>query len=204
MAIKKTNRTAVNQKKVESKKTETKKTETKNIEVKEKVAEVEKKVEAFEAKTDKQVDDLVKKVWFVDKIIKASWVKEILNLSFMESANKWVRKNIELICKVLWILWLIGGVVMLISSFVFLFWGAFWGFLFFLICCAIVIIVSRGLMRMKEWFPAVAIICIAIDIVFLILSIFTSKIAFWTQLLSLLLWVICTLFVLKNKDMFKN
>jgi hypothetical protein len=168
------------------------------------VAKVEKKVEAFEAKTDKEVDNLVKKVWFVDKIINASWVKEILNLSFMEKANVRVRKNLETICKVLWILWLIGCAIMIISSLFLLFRWFFWLFLIYLICCAIVLIISRWLMKMKKWFPAVAIICIALDIIILILSIFMWQLSFWTELLSLLLWIIFTLFILKNKDMFKN
>jgi hypothetical protein len=168
------------------------------------VAKVEKKVEAFEAKTDKQVDNLVKKAWFVDKIINASWVKEISNLSFMEKANVRVRKNLETICKVLWILWLIGCAIMIISSLFLLFRGFFWLFLLYLIFCAIVLIISRWLMKMKKWFPAVAIICIALDIIILILSIFMWQLSFWTELLSLLLWIIFTLFILKNKDMFKN
>lgn len=206
MPEKKTNKAPVKNKKVAEKKPEAKKVETKKVEteVKETVAKVEKKVEAFEAKTDKEVDNLVKKVWFVDKIINASWVKEILNLSFMESANKRVRKNLELICKILWILWIIGWVIMLISSFVVLIGWSFWLFLLYLICCAIVLIISRGLMKMKKWFPAVAIICLAIDIVALILSIFVSWFSFGSQLLSLIISIICTLFVLKNKDMFKN
>lgn len=199
MPEKKTNKAPASKKKAVAKKPVNKK-----VEVKEKVVEVEKKVEAFEAKTDKQVDTLVKKVWFVDKIINASWVKEILNLSFMESANKRVRKNLELICKILWILWIIGWAIMLISSFALLFWWSFGLFLLYLICCAIVLIVSRGLMKMKKWFPAVAILCLAIDIVALILSIFVSWLPFWSQLLSLLISIIFTLFVLKNKDMFKN
>ena len=140
----------------------------------------------------------------MDKIINASWVKEILNLSFMEKANVRVRKNLETICKVLWILWIIGCVVMFISSFFLLFGGFFRLFLLYLICCAIVLIISRWLMKMKKRFPAVAIICIALDIIIVILSIFTSKVTFGTQIISLLLSIICTLFVLKNKDMFKN
>lgn len=59
MAEKKTNKAPV--KKTTAKKPEPKKTENKKVEVKETVAKVEKKVEAFEAKTDKQVDNLVKK-----------------------------------------------------------------------------------------------------------------------------------------------
>ena len=207
MAEKKTNKAPVKKttaKKPVAKKPEPKKTENKKVEVKETVAKVEKKVEAFEAKTDKQVDNLVKKAWFVDKIINASWVKEILNLSFMGKANVRVRKNLETICKVLWILWLIGCAIMIISSLFLLFRGFFWLFLLYLICCAIVLIISRWLMKMKKWFPAVAIICIALDIIILILSIFMWQLSFWTELLSLLLWIIFTLFILKNKDMFKN
>lgn len=202
MAEKKTNKAPA--KKTTAKKPEPKKTENKKVEVKETVAKVEKKVEAFEAKTDKQVDNLVKKAWFVDKIINASWVKEISNLSFMEKANVRVRKNLETICKVLWILWLIGCAIMIISSLFLLFRRFFWLFLLYLICCAIVLIISRWLMKMKKWFPAVAIICIALDIIILILSIFMWQLSFWTELLSLLLWIIFTLFILKNKDMFKN
>lgn len=202
MAEKKTNKAPV--KKTTAKKPEPKKTENKKVEVKEAVAKVEKKVEAFEAKTDKQVDNLVKKAWFVDKIINASWVKEILNLSFMEKANVRVRKNLETICKVLWILWLIGCAIMIISSLFLLFRGFFWLFLLYLICCAIVLIISRWLMKMKKWFPAIAIICVALDIVALILSIFVSWLSIWTELLSLIISIIFTLFILKNKDMFKN
>lgn len=207
MAEKKTNKAPAKKtatKKPVTKKPEPKKTENKKVEVKETVAKVEKKVEAFEAKTDKQVDNLVKKAWFVDKIINASWVKEILNLSFMEKANVRVRKNLETICKVLWILWLIGCAVMLISSFVLLFGGFFWLFLLYLICCAIILIISRWLMKMKKWFPAVAIICVALDIIALIISIFVSWFSFGTELLSLIISIIFTLFILENKDMFKN
>ena len=207
MADKKTNKAPAKKtaaKKPVAKNPEPKKTENKKVEVKETVAKVEKKVEAFEAKTDKQVDNLVKKAWFVDKIINASWVKEILNLSFMEKANVRVRKNLETICKVLWILWLIGCVVMFITSFVLLFGGFFRLFLLYLICCAIILIISRWLMKMKKWFPAIAIICVALDIIGLILSIFVSWLNFWTELLSLIISIIFTLFILKNKDMFKN
>lgn len=216
MPEKKTNKAPAKGKKVAEKKPETNKSESKKVEteVKETVAKVEKKVEAFESKTDKQVDNLVKKAWFVDKIINASWVKEILNLSFMEKANVRVRKNLETICKVLGILWLIWwcifaifAIISFIGWIIALFHGAVWTFLLSIIsmvCAALVLIISRWLMKMKKWFPAVAIICIAIDIIILILSIFVSWLSFWTELLSLILWIIFTLFILKNKDMFKN
>lgn len=217
MAEKKANKTPVKKttaKKPVAKKPEPKKTENKKVEVKQTVEKVEKKVEAFESKTDKQVDNLVKKAWFVDKIINASWVKEILNLSFMEKANVRVRKNLEKICKVLGILWLIWwcifaifAIISFIGWIIALFHGAVWAFLLSIIsvvCAALILIISRWLMKMKKWFPAVAIICIAIDIIVLILSIFISWLSFWTELLSLIIWIIFTLFILKNKDMFKN
>ena len=218
MPEKKTNKTTANNKKVAAKKPETNKSESKKVEaeVKETVAKVEKKVEAFEAKTDKEVDNLVKKVWFVDKIINASWVKEILNLSFMEKANVRVRKNLGTICKVLGILWLILWCIYAVYAIIwFILWiialselnGAarvLFLFIITLVCAALILIISRWLMKMKKWFPAVAIICIAIDIIILILSIFVSWLSFWTELLSLIIWVIFTLFILKNKDMFKN
>ena len=191
---------------------------SKNKEIKEngKVAQVEKKLEKFETKTDEKVDNLVKKVWFVDKIINASWLKEILNLSFMEKANVRVRKNLEKICKVLGILWLIWWCIYAVYAIIwFIGWiialfelnGAVRLFLLSivsLVCAALILIISRWLMKMKKWFPTVAIICIAIDIIILILSIFVSWLSFWTELLSLIIWIIFTLFILKNKDMFKN
>ena len=64
MAEKKTNKAPVKKttaKKPVAKKPEPKKAENKKVEVKETEEKVEKKVEAFEAKTDKQVDNLVKK-----------------------------------------------------------------------------------------------------------------------------------------------
>jgi hypothetical protein len=147
---------------------------------------------------------LVNKIWFVDKIINASWMKEILSLSFMESANKWVRKHLETVCKVLWILWLVWGVFMFICSLFALFTGSFWIFLINLILTAIIVIFSRWLMKMRKWFPAVSILCIAIDLLVLILSIFTKWISFGSQLLSVIISILITLFILKNKDMFKN
>lgn len=214
MPEKKTNKANATNKKVVEKKPTAKKVETQKAEVKEKVVEVEKKVEAFEAKTDKEVDNLVKKVWFVDKIINASWVKEILNLSFMEKANVRVRKNLETICKVLWILWLIWwwifaifAIISFIGWIVALFHGVVWVFLLSiisLVAAALVLIISRWLMKMKKWLPAVAIISVAIEIIVLIISIFVSWLSFGTELVSLIISIICTLFVLKNKDMFKN
>jgi len=214
MPEKKTNKANATNKKVVEKKPTAKKVETQKAEVKEKVVEVEKKVEAFEAKTDKEVDNLVKKVWFVDKIINASWVKEILNLSFMEKANVRVRKNLETICRVLWILWLIWwwifaifAIISFIGWIVALFHGVVWVFLLSiisLVAAALVLIISRWLMKMKKWLPAVAIISVAIEIIVLIISIFVSWLSFGTELVSLIISIICTLFVLKNKDMFKN
>lgn len=177
-----------------------------------KVSEVEKKAEQFEWKADKEVEKLVWKLWFVDKIINASWIKEILNLSFMEKANHRVRKNLEKICKILWrigfdisIICTIWAVVAFFIALIALFKGSVWAFLLgllFLVLAAFAVIVSRWCIKMRKWFPAIAIVSIALEIVRLVVSIFTW--GFGSSLLSLILWVICTLFVLKNKDRFKN
>lgn len=70
-------------------------------EVKQEAKELEKKMEKAEKEADKKVNELVNKAAFIDKLLNASWIKEILKLSFIESANKRVRKNLELICKIL-------------------------------------------------------------------------------------------------------
>ena len=214
MPEKNTKKVPANNKKAEVKKVEKRVEESVKKEVKEEVEKVEKKVEAFEKKADKEVDNLVKKVWFVDKIINASWVKEILNLSFMESANVRVRKHLEKICKVLWIIWLVCGIIFAIFSVItFISWiialfsGKVWIFLLsliYVVLAALVIIMARGLMKMKKWYPAASVICFALDIVCVILAIFVPSVWFGSSLLWLIISFICLLFILKNKDMFKN
>lgn len=177
-----------------------------------KVAEVEKKAEKLEWKADKEVEKIVWKMWFVDKIIKASWIKEILNLSFMESANKRVRKYLEKICKILWwlffIIWcifVIWWVIATIGWIIALFRKevvAFIAALLLLVVAIITVIMGRGLIKMKKWFPAASIICFALLIVWLIISVFTKN--FGSCLLSIIISFVWTLFILKNKDMFKN
>ena len=194
---KKTARTAP-KKEVKSTKT----TEAKEFNLEKKAAEVERKIEKFEGKTDKEVEKFVWQLWFVDKIISASWVKEILNLSFMEKANKWVRKNLEIICKILWILWIIGWVLLLVLTIGSLLTLNFGSFIISLVCAAFVILMSRGCLKMRKRFPAASIVCMALAIIWLIISILFGW--FGCSLLSTLIWFICTLFVLKNKDMFKN
>jgi len=213
MPEKNTKKAPANNKKAEVKNVE-KKVEKVEKEVKAEAEKVEKKVEAFEKKADKEVNELVNKVWFVDKIINASWMKEILNLSFMESANKRVRKHLETICKIFWIIGLIWGCIMailavisFIGGIVALFKGAVWAFIFallYVVVAALVVIMARGLMKMKKWYPAASIICLAIDLIGLVLSIFVSSISFGSTLLSVIISIICLLFILKNKDMFKN
>lgn len=216
MPEKKTNKVAANNKKAETKKTETVKSKATQVEkkVEKEVKADVKKVEEFAAKTDKEVDNLVKKVWFVDKIINASWMKEILNLSFMESANKRVRKHLETICKIFgwiglvgWAIFAIYAVVMFIIWIVALFHGWVWAFLLsilMLALAALTLIMSRGLLKMKKWYPAAAIILLALDIVILVISMFAPSMSFGSQLFSFIISIIFLLFVLKNKDMFKN
>ena len=213
MPVKNTKKVPANNKKAEVKKVE-EKVEKVEKEVKEEAAKVEKKVEAFEKKTDKEVNELVNKVWFVDKIINASWMKEILNLSFIESANVRVRKHLEKICKILWIIALIWSIIFAVFAVVtFIMWivalfsGSLWVFLLSLVYVALAalsVIMARGLMKMKKWYPAASIICMAIDLIGLVLSIFVASISFGSTLLSVIISIICLLFILKNKDMFKN
>lgn len=213
MPVKNTKKAPANNKKAEVKTVE-KKVEKVEKEVKEEAEKVEKKVEAFEKKTDKEVNELVNKVWFVDKIINASWMKEILNLSFIESANVRVRKHLEKICKILWIIALIWSIIFAVFAVVtFIMWiialfsGSVWVFLLSLIYVALAalsVIMARGLMKMKKWYPAASIICVALDLIGLILSIFVVSISFGSTLLSVIISIICLLFILKNKDMFKN
>lgn len=203
MTEKKTNNSNTNQK-----------LENVKEELKEKVVEVEKKVEAFEEKTDKEVDVLVNKMWFTDRLINASWVKEILNLSFIESSNKRVREHLNTFCKVFGWLWYICGWVFAIYSIVMLFvWifnifrgsiGVFLLSIIFLLLSAFVLVVSRWWLKMKKRLPALAIICIIIDLVIMIISIFSPSINFWLYLLCVLISIVVTLYILKNKDMFKN
>ena len=168
--------------------------EAKKEKILEKGKEVWEKVKDFEVKADKEVDKIVKKIWFADKVIKASWVQEILSLSFIEKANAWIRKNLETICKVLWILWVVYGVIF---SFVPKF------SVISLIMAILIIILSRWLMKMKKWYPATSIVMITLAIILMFIAIFT-KLSFTSYLLFVLLSFVLELFVLKNKDLFKN
>lgn len=181
---------------------EVKTTKTKKSDLEKKASEIEKKAEKLEWQADKEVEKLVWKVEFVDKIINASWIKEILNLSFIEKANKWVRKNLEIICKILWIIWLIWWVISLIAWIGSLLQLNLCAFLWYLALAVFAILISRWCMKMRKRFPAIAIISITLGIVRIIISIFAGW--FWSAFVSTVLGAICTLFVLKNKDMFKN
>ena len=196
--------------------TSTKEAEAKSTikeEIKKDAKDLEKKAEKFEKKADETVNELVNKVEFADKITKASRVDEILNLSFINSANKRVRKNLELICKILWrialVIWVIYTVISLVAfivGFVALFKGGLLAFLIALlalVCSAISVLLWRWLIKMKKRVPAALIILIALDLILLILSIFNPG-QFGSSLVKIILYVIFTLFALKNKDMFKN
>ena len=172
------------------------------------------KLEKFGTKTDKTVDNLVKKVWFVEKIINASWVGEILNLSFIESANKRVKEKLKTICKIFWWLWLVfGGIFTIYSVYMFIKWivhifhWSIWLFLLsliLLVLSAFILIMSRWWLKMKKRVPALSIICVVIYLAIMIVSIFSAKIPFGIYLLCVLLSIVVTIFVLKNKDMFKD
>lgn len=196
-----------------TKKSTSKKVENVKEEIKKDAKDLEKKAADVEKKADKTVNELVKKVWFVDKIINASRVKEILWLSFIESANKRVRKNLELICKILWwialVLWGISTIIALIAFIVALFNLFVWGLWLLLLSilalasCAIMMILWRWLIKMKKWAPSLLIAAIALDLILFVVYIFIPG-DLWKYLLQIILYIVFTLFVLKNKDMFKN
>lgn len=196
-----------------TKKSTSKKVENVKEEIKKDAKDLEKKAADVEKKADKTVNELVKKVWFVDKIINASRVKEILWLSFIESANKRVRKNLELICKILWwialVLWGISTIIALIAFIVALFNLFVWGLWLLLLSilalasCAIMMILWRWLIKMKKRAPSLLIAAIALDLILFVVYIFIPG-DLWKYLLQIILYIVFTLFVLKNKDMFKN
>lgn len=200
--------------KVASSKTSTaKKVETVKEEIKKDAKDFEKKACEVEKKADKTVNELVKKAEFVDKIINASRMKEILWLSFIENANKRVRKNLELICKILWwialVLWGISTIITAIAFVIALISLFAWGLWLFLLSilallsCALMMILWRWLIKMKKWVPAALIAVITLDLALLVIYILVPG-DFWKYLLEVILYIIFTLFVLKNKDMFKN
>lgn len=198
-----------------SKESTAKKVETVKEEIKKDAKDLEKKACEVEKKADKTVNELVKKAEFVDKIINASRMKEILWLSFIENANKRVRKNLELICKILWwialIIWVISTIITAIAfviALISLFAGGLWLWLFLLsilalLSCALMMILWRWLIKMKKWVPAALIAVITLDLALLVIYILVPG-DFWKYLLEVILYIIFTLFVLKNKDMFKN
>ena len=196
-----------------SKASTAKKVETVKEEIKKDAKDLEKKACEVEKKADKTVNELVKKAEFVDKIINANRMKEILWLSFIENANKRVRKNLELICKILWwialIIWVISTIITAIAfviALISLFAGGLWLFLLSilaLLSCALMMILWRWLIKMKKWVPAALIAVITLDLALLVIYILVPG-DFWKYLLEVILYIIFTLFVLKNKDMFKN
>ena len=182
-------------------------------EVKQEAKELEKKMEKAEKEADKKVNELVNKAAFIDKLLNASWIKEILKLSFIESANKRVRKNLELICKILWwiilIWWIIYTIFAIIAFVRWLIWLFSWNigiFLLSLIALAsaiLIIMLWRGLIKMKKWLPAALVAIIAVDLVLFVLSIFLWE-SFGFCLLEIIFYFVFILFVLKNKDLFNN
>ncbi len=205
MPVKKTKNVAANHKNAETKKVE-KKTTT---------ADVEKKVEAFESKADEKVDNLVKKMWFIDSIVNASWMKAVLNWDLMDKANVWVRKHLEKICKVFWritlVVWIIYTVLGVIAFFAWIvalfLKGMVWTFLLTVLSLAasiLVVLIGRGLVKMKKWAPSVLLIWAMFNILMLILAIAFPSLKLWTYVFSTIFDIIFVLFILKNKDMFKN
>lgn len=181
--------------------------------VEKKVSEEKKRLENFEGKADKEVEKLVWKLWFIEKIVEASWMKKILDWKPINQANLRVRKNLEIICKIIWrfifVLWIILAVV---SVFSFLWWlialfqGKLWLFLMSLMTLlftVLIIVLWRWMIKMKKWIPIACILFLLFDIIFIIFSLISKD---WNALLYCLDFVsttIITLFILKNKDLFK-
>jgi len=172
---------------------------------------VEEKVEVLEEKTDEEVEALVKKLWFTDKIVKAQWMKNLLNSPFVDGSNKRARKHLN----TLWWILLILGILLTIYSIWMLFvWifdifrGSLWMFvlaLVFSILSILMLKVSRWLLRTKKWLPALSVVCVIINFIIMIISIFTVRtILLIYIIITLLISIVVTIYVLKNKDIFKN
>jgi len=193
------------------KQSEPEKKETLWEEIKETFVNAEEKVEVFEERTDEEVEALVKKLWFTDKIVKASWMKNLLNSPFIDNSNKRARKHLN----TLWWILLVFGILLTIYSIGMLFVGIFdifrgslWMFilaLIFIILSALILKVSRWLLRTKKWLPALSVVCVIINFLIMLISIFTVRtILLIYIIITLLISIVVTLYVLKNKDMFKN
>ena len=172
---------------------------------------VEEKVEVLEEKTDEEVEALVKKLWFTDKIVKAQWMKNLLNSPFVDGSNKRARKHLN----TLWWILLVLGILLTIYSIGMLFvWifdifrGSLWMFvlaLVFIILSILILKVSRWLLRTKKWLPALSVVCVIINFIIMIISIFTVRTILLIYIIvTLIISIVVTLYVLKNKDMFKN
>ena len=159
---------------------------------------------------DKQMDKLMKK-WFVEKVVWNKVVKDVLWSKIMNDLDAKLKPNLKTIFTVLWRLSIIGWVLWVFWSF-----GSFWLFfrrglwlvfffyaLLYLVFSLVAIVAWYGMIKFKVRAILVILAECWVSIVYTVLTAI-SWWRIWTAIINLLITLIFTVLILKNKELFKN
>ena len=202
-------------KKTPAKKTAAAKTTTKEPVTKKPVAKTtptsntSKNISKFEKKLDKLMTVLQKGLPFIKQIMELDFIKTILSSKIIEDTNKWVKTNLEQICKIIWWVVLVFGwlgvLMTLWTIWVLLsYFGG--GFLVLLLLNLAYILIWMilwfGLINMKKRVPFFVTFTILVDLAYFIVAGIIWGFAAISSPRTIFFYIVFMIYVLKNKALF--
>lgn len=169
-------------------------------------------------KMEKTIDNLMsflqKKLTFVDKIIWLSFVKKILSSKIVEDTNKSIRDNLTTTSKIIWWILVVFGAIWFLTmlSTIWAIWFFFtymwWWFVILLLLNLVYVILWLllwfGLIKMKKRVPFFITLVVIIDLAYMLIALLLSSFSAVQSPWMILFYVIFTIYILKNKDLFNK
>ncbi len=172
-------------------------------------ANTSKKITAFEKKLDKLMLMLQKKLTFVKQVMELDFIKTILSSKIVEDTNKWVKTNLEQICKIIgWVALVFGwlGVLMTLWTIgVLLSYFGGWFLILLLLNLAYILIgmiLWYGLINMKKRVPFFVTFTILTNLAYFVVAWIVWGFAAISSPRTILFYLVFMIYVLKNKTLF--
>jgi hypothetical protein len=150
----------------------------------------------------------------VDKLIGSDFFKKILSSKIVEDTNKWIRTNLHTTSKVIWWILIVFGAIWFLTtlSTIWAIWFFVtymgWRFVILLLLNLIYVIfwllLWFGLIKMKKRVPFFITLIVLADLAYILIALVLSSFSAIPSPWVIIFYVIFTIYILKNKDLFNK
>lgn len=168
----------------------------------------------FEKTIDNVMWYLQKKFTFVDKLIGSDFLKKILSLKIVKDTNKSIRTNLHTTSKVIWWILVVFGAIwfLTILSTIWAIWFLvtymWWRFVILLLLNLVYVIfwllLGFGLIKMKKRVPFFITLVVLAGLAYMLIALVLSSISAIPSPWVILFYIIFTVYILNNKDLFNK